>query len=377
MYPTRQDIAEAAGDDWGKDWKLCVYNGPFVMSDLVEDNSMTWTKNPEYWDADNVSIETINWYIVDEDSTAATMFDNGELDLLQTSGDYLLKYQKEADNGDISVMTTDYPGTVYLNFNHATGGSSGLVGNAKIRKAISYAINREDIIESVYGRYEPAYSYVAPAITFDGSSYRDQVGEIIYDEYSEYVDNTKALQDLFQEGLDELGVTTPLSDITITFLSYGSTVESNTEREYLQQTLQNNLGINVELNTVGEYSLFKSERDAGNYDILSAGWYSDYNDPLDFLYTFYTDAYGDSFCGYSNPEYDALLDKLTGETDNAKRLEIYQEAEKLLLLDDAAIVPIYYSTKTVFMHNWVNGFLTSSFGASQEFYKTSISGRGY
>lgn len=377
LYPTRQDIAEAAGDNWGKDWTLCVYNGPYVMSDLVEDNSMTWSKNPEYWNADAVSLETINWYIVDEDSTAATMFDNGELDLIQTSGDYLLKYQEQVANGDIKVMTTDYPGTVYLNFNHVTGGTSGLVGNAKIRKAISYAINREDIIDSVYGRYEPAYSYIAPAITFEGTSYRDQASLVIYDEYSGYVDNPEALQALFQEGLDELGVTTPLSDITITFLSSGSTIEASAEREYLQQTIQNNLGINVELNTVGDSSLFKAERDAGNYDILYAGWYSDYNDPLDFLYTFYTDAYGDSFCGYSNPKYDALLDQLTGETDAAKRLEIYQEAEKLLLLDDAAIIPIYHSTRTVFMHNWVDGFLTSSFGASQEFIRTSINGRGF
>ena len=72
-YPTREDIAEAAGDQWGKDWKLCVYNGPFCMSELVEDNKMVWTKNPHYWDADNTHLETINWYIVTEDSTASTM----------------------------------------------------------------------------------------------------------------------------------------------------------------------------------------------------------------------------------------------------------------------------------------------------------------
>ena len=88
LYPTREDIAEAAGDQWGKDWTLCVYNGPFCMTGLVEDNQMTWTKNEYYWDAENTHLDTINWYLVAEDSTAATMFDNGELDVLQTSGDY-------------------------------------------------------------------------------------------------------------------------------------------------------------------------------------------------------------------------------------------------------------------------------------------------
>ena len=49
LYPTRQDVAEAAGDQWGKDWTKCVYNGPFAMTNLVEDNSMTWVKNDQYW----------------------------------------------------------------------------------------------------------------------------------------------------------------------------------------------------------------------------------------------------------------------------------------------------------------------------------------
>lgn len=377
LYPTRQDLAEAAGDQWGKDWTLNVYNGPYCLSELVEDNKMVWTKNPYYWDADNTHLETINWYIVTEDSTATTMFDNGELDILQTSGDYLVKYQEKAENGDVVLWSSDYPGTVNLKFNFTTGGLSGLMSNVKIRKAIAYSINREEMIDVVYGRYKPAYSYVAPAVTFDGTSYRSQVGEVTYDEYSEYVGNPEKLQALFQEGLDELGVTTPLSDITITYLSSGSTVEMQTQREYLQQVISQNLGINVELNTVGDSSLFVAEREAGNYDILYGGWYSDYNDPLDFLYTYYTNAYGTSFCGYSNAEYDALIDSLTGEGDLEKRFEIYQELEDILLNEDCALIPLYYSTVDVFLQPWVKDFRSSSFGASQEFYITYIDGRGY
>ena len=177
LYPTREDIAEAAGDQWGKDWTLCVYNGPFCMTGLVEDNQMTWTKNEYYWDAENTHLDTINWYLVAEDSTAATMFDNGELDVLQTSGDYSRKYQSEAEAGNIQMITADYPGTVYLAFDHANGGSSGLMGNVKIRKALAYSINREEMIEAVYGRYVPAYGFISPAITLDGESYREQVEE--------------------------------------------------------------------------------------------------------------------------------------------------------------------------------------------------------
>ena len=341
LYPTREDIAEAAGDQWGKDWTLCVYNGPFCMTGLVEDNQMTWTKNEYYWDAENTHLDTINWYLVAEDSTAATMFDNGELDVLQTSGDYSRKYQSEAEAGNIQMITADYPGTVYLAFDHANGGSSGLMGNVKIRKALAYSINREEMIEAVYGRYVPAYGFISPAITLDGESYREQVEEPMLAEYNEYAGDNEALQALFQEGLQELGMDTDLSKVTVTYLSYGSTVEDDAFREYLQQTWQQNLGITVELNTVGDYSLFTAERDAGNFDVYYGGWYSDYNDPLDYLATMKTGDFPSVSGNYSSEEYDSLIDSLSGEGDNAKRLEIYSQAEQVLF-DDCALIPLYY-----------------------------------
>lgn len=375
LYPTREDIAEAAGDQWGKDWTLCVYNGPFCMTGLVEDNQMTWTKNEYYWDAENTHLDTINWYLVAEDSTAATMFDNGELDVLQTSGDYSRKYQSEAEAGNIQMITADYPGTVYLAFDHANGGSSGLMGNVKIRKALAYSINREEMIEAVYGRYVPAYGFISPAITLDGESYREQVEEPMLAEYNEYAGDNEALQALFQEGLQELGMDTDLSKVTVTYLSYGSTVEDDAFREYLQQTWQQNLGITVELNTVGDYSLFTAERDAGNFDVYYSGWYSDYNDPLDYLAIMKSGDFPSASGNYNSEEYDSLIDSLSGEGDNAKRLEIYSQAEQVLF-DDCALIPLYYSTKEYFVQNWVKDFRWSSFGASQEFYITYIEGRG-
>lgn len=375
LYPTREDIAEAAGDQWGKDWTLCVYNGPFCMTGLVEDNQMTWTKNEYYWDAENTHLDTINWYLVAEDSTAATMFDNGELDVLQTSGDYSRKYQSEAEAGNIQMITADYPGTVYLAFDHANGGSSGLMGNVKIRKALAYSINREEMIEAVYGRYVPAYGFISPAITLDGESYREQVEEPMLAEYNEYAGDNEALQALFQEGLQELGMDTDLSKVTVTYLSYGSTVEDDAFREYLQQTWQQNLGITVELNTVGDYSLFTAERDAGNFDVYYSSWYSDYNDPLDYLAIMKSGDFPSASGNYNSEEYDSLIDSLSGEGDNAKRLEIYSQAEQVLF-DDCALIPLYYSTKEYFVQNWVKDFRWSSFGASQEFYITYIEGRG-
>ena len=374
LYPTRQEVAEAAGENWGKDWTLCVYNGPFCMSELIEDNRMTWTRNEYYWDAANVGLDAVNWYLVAEDATAAIMFDNGELDLLQTSGDYLIKYQKKAADGEISVWTTDYPSTYILAYNFVTGGPEGLVSNVNIRKALCYALDRDEMIEAVFGRYVPAYSWVAPAISFNGSSYRSQVEAPFLADAQTYVGDTEALRALFQKGLEELGKDTDLSKVNITFLSYGSTMENQTLREYVQQVWEQVLGIKVTLNTVGDYSLFAAERDAGNYDAMVSSWSSDYNDPLDFLDTYHSNRYA-SYGKYNNPDYDALIDSLNGENDIEKRLSIYTAAEQMLA-DDCALVPIYHTTRDYFMQNWVKNFRTSSFGASMELYITYIDGRG-
>lgn len=374
LYPTREDIAEAAGDNWGKDWTLCVYNGPFAMTALVEDNSMTWTKNEYYWNAENVKLEQINWYCVPENATAATMFDNGQLDVLDASGEYIAKYEQKAENGELQSMDVEYPSTGMLCFDHKNGGLSGLMKNVNIRKAISYSIDREEMVSAVYGRYSAAYGLVSPAITFDGESYRSLAGDVIKTEYDSYAGDSAKLKELFQKGLDELGVTTPMSDIKLTLLSYGSTTENQLEREYIQQSLQQNLGITVELNTVGDSEMFIAKRDALDFDIFVSSWSSDYNDPMDFLNILTTGTYS-SYGLYSNTEYDNMANSLTGVQDSAVRLETYKNMENKLLVEDCAVAPIYYADKHFYYQNWVQDFRTSSFGASQELYIAYIDGK--
>ncbi len=374
LYPTRQDIAEAAGDNWGKDWKLCIYNGPYVLSELVEDNKMVWTKNTNYWDAENVKLEKVNWFAVPENATAVTMFDNGQLDVFDGSGDYIKKYDEQVKEGKIQSMTTQYPGTAMIAYELKNGGKSGLMSNVNIRKAISYSINREEMVDAVYGRYTPAYGLVSPAIAFNEKPYRSQSEEPIAAECKEYAGDKAKLQGLFQKGLDELSITTPISDVTIVLLTYGSSTQNQTEREYIKQSLEQNIGCKVELNTVGDYSMFEAEKDAFNFDIMTSAWYSDYNDPLDFLDIFRTGVYT-TYGLYSNPDYDALLDSLAGLNDTEKRFKIYQDLETKLMLDDCACAPLYYADKHFYIQNWVKDFNTSSFGASQEVYHTSISGK--
>ena len=71
--------------------------------------------------------------------------------------------------------------------------------NVNIRKAISYSINREEMVSAVYGRYTAAYGFVSPAITLDGTSYRKQASETMKEEYEQYAGDADKLIALFQK----------------------------------------------------------------------------------------------------------------------------------------------------------------------------------
>ena len=118
------------------------------------------------------------------------------------------------------TMTTEYPGTMVLCYEQSEGGKSGLMKNVNIRKAISYSINREEMVSAVYGRYTAAYGFVSPAITLDGTSYRKQASETMKEEYEQYAGDADKLKALFQKGLDELGITDKPEDITMEWLWY-------------------------------------------------------------------------------------------------------------------------------------------------------------
>ena len=344
------------------------------MTELVEDNKMVWTKNNYYFNNENTKLETINWFFVTEDATAAAMFENDELDLLQTTGEYSKKYKEKAATGEIQMIAADYPGTTYLGYEFKDGGKSKLMKNQKIREALSYSIDREEMIETAFGQYKAAYGLIPPALSVGGESFRKSVEEPFLEKYEEYNCDSEKLQELFKEGLKELKMDTDLSKVTITFLSFDSTAEDATMREYLQQTWQQKLGIKVELNAYSDYTLFAADQEAGEYDVYQNYCACDNDDPLYLLETFYAHSL-DMFAGsYNNPEFDAVIDSSKEAADDKERMEAYKEAEKILF-EDCAFIPVYYTTKEYFIKPWVKDFRWSSYGASQEFYITYIDGR--
>lgn len=379
FYPIRLDLieaAEAAGGDWTNDYTLHVFSGPFVISDRVLENSMTLTKNEYYWDAENVILEQVNLQVVAEDSTMAQLMESQQMDVwTPTDMEYVTLWENKVDNGDLNLSVSANPSVTYISVDMhkaGNGGPSGLMSNPKVRLAISLAFDREEYNELFcQGLATPAYGLVPNGISVGNTEFRGYT-EGALEQYKDKTNDTEYLQGLLQEGLDELGYTGEISDIVLTTIIYAPTTQQTNVNEWYKQQLESKLGVQVNITVHPDVSTWKTARDSYEYDWYTMGWYGDYSDPVNFLDLFRTDnGYAKFMGGYSNPEYDALIEQAKVSTDDAERLELYAQAEKMLL-EDGGVIPLFYEASYVYSQPYVGGLSLPMFGAEYEFTRAYI-----
>lgn len=348
-YPVRQDIIEENGDKWALSPETYVSNGPFKMTEWSEKESMTFIKNENYWDADNVKLETLVFRLIDDQTTTLSAFKNGELDIMEQPP--TTEIQSLIDEGVAKVYP--YLGTYFYMVNVSGKGLSSEAVDAlqdvRVRKALSLAIDRNLITEKVsMGGEIPATSYVPEGV-------KDTQGNKFHKDYSSVTTNIEEAKKL----LEEAGYPNGQGFPTITF-TYNTASNNQMIAQAIQDMWKTNLGINVELKNE-EWAVFQTTRNNFQYEICRHGWIGDYNDPMTFLDMWVT-ASGQNNAGYSNEEYDSLIAQAKSEQDGEKRTELLRKAEDILM-DDMAIIPIYYYTNIVCANDNVKGYVKSPLGS--------------
>ena len=378
FYPVRKDLidaAEAAGGNWTNDYTLHVYNGPFYISDRVLENNMTLKKNEKYWNADEVTLTQINLRVVDETSTQAQLMESQQIDVLKlTDFEYVDRWQNKVADGTFQYFGKDEPSVNYLVLNQhtedgATGGPSGVMLNPKCRKAIALAFDREEFNAMFKeGLVTTAYGVIPYGITVGEQEFRAANPEPYADEDT----SSDTIKALFEEGMAEAGVAGTVSDVTLTVISYGATTEKTSQLEWFKQQLEGNLGVKVQIDTYPDSSTFVAARNAQQYDFYLQGWNGDYNDPMTFFELWVTgNGYAKFMGGYSNPEYDEMIEKAGTSQDDAERMELFGKAEKLLL-DEGGLVPLYYDNSQIYVQGYVSGLSMPMFGSDFEYSRVKI-----
>lgn len=326
-YPVQKANVEALGADFTKAGNL-VSNGAYTLSAFVPNDKLTLVKNPNFYDAANVAIDEVNFYPTEDRSTAIKRFEAGELDMnddfpTEQLADIKAKFGEQ-------VKVGPYLGTYYYAFKIPSEPWT----NAKLRHAISMAIDRDYLAEKVWqNTMLPAYSFVPPGIEGYGAAATDYAGMSQIDR-----------EDAAVAILTELGYgpDNPLP-MEIRF----NTSENHTNTAVAIQEQLKPLGIEVTMiNTDGptHWSFLEQH---GDFDVARAGWIADYKDPENFLSLCKTGA-GNNYSEYSNPAYDDLLAQAAASADPAARMALLSQAEALGVAQDLCVVPLmFYSYHSV------------------------------
>lgn len=364
VYPIRQDLVNAATSEFGSNFSELAYNGPFVVTEWILDNKLTLKKNPKYWDAENVKLETVNFIYALESGTQATLFDSKQLDIVEQNDDYAAAWDAQAEAGQITSIVQPRAMVRWLIFNQ--NGKSGLTRNVKTRLAISLAIDRQEYLDTVFGgRYFPAWDFTPYPITVQGLAYNSKDDGTIKRLQAQY-DTPEKLQALLKEGLDEIGYTySELSDVVLYFTDKAENTLDQARIEYLKQAWEKVLGITVQTEVTADFAYMQ-----GDYDVTNATWNS--SSPYGSLRIFDQNVGIPILNGQlDDADIQARLDSATGVVDPQKIVEIYKGVEDRLV-GEGIIAPIYWGDTRYYQQNYVKNITYRQLSALYDFSRAYI-----
>ncbi|MFE7064095.1 peptide ABC transporter substrate-binding protein [Sutcliffiella sp. NPDC057660] len=338
FLPQNQKFVEEQGDQYALEAENILSNGPFKLVEWKQEQSWKFEKNPDYHDADSVKLDTINVYVVKDSTTAANLYESNTIDRVKLSTSFVDQYK---DSEEFKI--TKQAGIVFLRFNH----NHEALKNKNIRKAISMAIDRQGLTDVILkDGSSPLYGVVPEGFYFspDKKDYRELNGDF-------NTGTAEEAQQLFKQGLEEVGA----EDLTVS-INIADSEEMKKTAEYLQAQLQDNLpGFTLELKAVPFAQRLEIEK-AVEYDISLSTWGPDYSDPMTYL-DMWVKGSSANRMDYHNPDLDELVSKARLETDLSARYEMLLEIERLLLEEDAALVPLYQRGEAILQRSKIKGLI--------------------
>jgi oligopeptide transport system substrate-binding protein len=207
-----------------------------------------------------------------------------------------------------------------------------VLGDARVRRALSMAIDREFLAEEIWGGAMVAgHSFVPPGINnYDEPAFADYRDMPMFDR------EEAAMELLAAAGY---GPDDPL-EVEIRY----NTSENHQKTATAIAAMWEPLGVETTLFNTDTKTHYAHLRDRGDFDIARAGWIGDYSDPQNFLFMVESDNVGFNYARYENPDYDALMDAAAATTDLQERAEILHRAEEMFMRDLPFIPLMYYGS---------------------------------
>ena len=315
-YPARLDVIAKHGDKWTEAGKM-VSLGPYVLRGWQHDRLIWLERNDRYY-GDRPAIKNIVGYMVADKRAELDLFTAGKLDLVRQVPPSELPLWK----GKPEFLAAPSFWLAYLAFNVGKAPTNLL----PLRQAIAHAIDRNEIARVLSGLPQPLASWIP-----DGMFGYEPARGLSFD-------LAKAKSLLRAAGFVE-GAQAPPVEMT-----YYAGAVRQLVMENIQAQLKKNLGLNVQIKSE-EVGGFLKRLEGDPPPVHFTTWQADYPDPDNF-FTIMLAASGNNHSRWRQTRYDQLVEDGAGTADPATRLKIYSEAQKILLEQDAVVMPLFVSPNT-------------------------------
>jgi oligopeptide transport system substrate-binding protein len=321
--PVRQDVVKKASDKWAASPDSLITNGPFKVSEMVTGDHITVVPNPHYWGA-RPTLTSIRFTVVNDGAAALAKYRAGLLDEISVQPAQAAEVAGDASLSKHLVKTPDLT-VFWLVFRV----SSPMTSNARLRRAIAQAIDRDAFIAQVFqGQGVAADTFIPMGMHGYAASLPEQKFDV-----------AQARAQLAASGYSA-------SQLAALKFSYDQSSDfGKATANFVHDQLKSNLGIDITLQALDANTL-SSHLGSGDFQIAGPmGWTADYPDPADWFGVFLTTS-SNNVALYQNPQYDNFVRAARNDVVPARRDQEYLQAQQMLVAD----APVAFLAQSVSWH---------------------------
>lgn len=335
-YPAKEENITKGGENWWNSSKYQIGNGPYVLKNLEPFVRGYFTPNKNYWGG--VGKVDIEYSYITDGAVAFQAYKNNEFDIVGLGAEDLITVKADPL---LSKEWMTYPGscTFAVMFHQAKEPFT----DPKVREAFAMALDREGWVKDVLkGLGSPTLTWIPKGYP----GYKD--GE------TRWGFNADAAKKALAES--SYGSVDKLPKIVDTF---SDTPRNRTRHEWLVAKWKEVLGVDIELNPVESTTFTALSKDVSTApQLFILGWCADYPDPQNWLSVYWkTGGFGERIA-YSNAEFDALVNEADTTVDPAKRSDLYQKAQDLLVAG-APVAFMWNNSNNYMVKPWVKNISTT------------------
>jgi oligopeptide transport system substrate-binding protein len=355
FFPVNEAFFTEKGDLFGTSPETILANGPFkVAAYEPAATTIELVKNEDYWDADAVMIDGIEYQVVKEAQQTMLAYQNGDIDVATLAGEQVEQFKADPEFHNIMAGYL-----WYISPNQMVAG----LENVNLRKAIALSFDKSAIANNILKDGSIVADFAVPTLLAtgpDGKDYRETADT--------YLSTDKAMAlEYFNTAKAELGVDTFEYSIVVE-----DTESAQNVAQFIQSEIQTTLpGMTITIETMPKKNRVERMQE-GDFELGLTRWGPDYADPMTYL-DMWTTGSSNNYGFWSNSDYDAIIQSAKdGELalDLEARWAGLKEAESIVM-DEAVIFPVYQKGNAVMIKGNVSGVEFHSVGINR-IYKNAV-----